>query len=504
MYSILVADDEKIGRKGVHFLLNQMDEDLDIIEAKNGKEALAYIQNHPLDILLTDIKMPFLDGIELIKEALKVQPQLKIAIFSGYSDFEYAKKALSLGVLEYILKPVNPEEFKATMAKVIAQVDDLKATAEKEDKTENLIKEHILYNLVNGNSDEAIEEHLGSTVKDYIKPYHRLILLQFPENFFGNKEDIQKDFLKCIRLPFDYLNLNLSQSLFFFEEDAFDAINAAAHDIFNMLQIQYHTKGYIAISKSIKDLSEIENKVETLEEILEGMYYHPDKYIYSELDEDNISVAPYEDIEDLTKRVKHDINLKDINRLKKDFDNFYAIYYAQDDFSNDYIKFLFSGMIKDIYNALTVTKEKDLDAMIVRFYRANDFKAIRSIMDEFIALLEKEFQKSESLNHQEIKDVIRYVYNNYNLDLSVDSLAEQVCLAPSYLSHIFKKETGENLGKFIKRVRMEKAKELLESSNEKIVSIAVAVGYANVSYFCQSFREYYGISPQKYRSQGES
>ena len=126
MYSVLVADDEKIGRQGVHFLLNQMDEELDIIEAKNGKEALDYIENHHLDILLTDIKMPFLDGIELIKEAIKIQPELKIAIFSGYSDFDYAKKALSLGVLEYILKPVNPEEFKATVKKIIDQVNKSK------------------------------------------------------------------------------------------------------------------------------------------------------------------------------------------------------------------------------------------------------------------------------------------------------------------------------------------------------------------------------------------
>ena len=125
-------------------------------------------------------------------------------------------------------------------------------------------------------------------------------------------------------------------------------------------------------------------------------------------------------------------------------------------------------------------------------------------MDQFVVLLEKEFKKSESLSHGEIKDVMKYVYNHYNLDLSVDFLADQVCLAPSYLSHIFKKETGENLGKFIKRVRMEKAKDMLENTHERIVAIAVAVGYSNVSYFCQSFREYYGISPQKYRNQGEA
>ena len=76
-------------------------------------------------------------------------------------------------------------------------------------------------------------------------------------------------------------------------------------------------------------------------------------------------------------------------------------------------------------------------------------------------------------------------------------------MAPSYLSHVFKKETGQNISKFIKTYRMVQAREMLENTHNKIVNISYAVGYPNVSYFCQSFREYFGISPQKYRSQGE-
>ena len=504
MYKVLVADDEKIGRKGVHFLLDQMEEELSIVEAKNGKEALHYIENNPIDILLTDIKMPFIDGIELIGEALKIQPHIKIAIFSGYSDFEYAKKALSLGVMEYILKPVNPEEFKSTIKKVIQQVDMDHQRSEQSQRNEEILKEHVLYNLVNGNNLKAIEKQLnGKPIEDYIAPYHSIILLEFPGTFFDQSPDIQEDFKKHIRIPFDYLNLNLSQSLFFFEEEDNEKLNAVAHEIYNMLQITYHTKGYLAISTKITSLEDIEGEVERLEDLLEGMYYHPHKHIYQGDGEEELDIKPYEDVEALTARVKHDIHLKDINAIKKDFENFYALYYSQNDYTNDYMKFLFSGMIKDIYQALSHTDEKMLDQMIVRFYRTTDFKAMKQIMDEFVDLLAKEFEKSESLSHSEVKDVIRYVYNHYNLDLGVESLANAVNLAPSYLSHIFKKETGENLGKFIKRVRMEKAKEMLETTHEKIVSIAVAVGYSNVSYFCQSFREYYGLSPQKYRSKGE-
>ena len=273
MYKVLVADDEKIGRKGVHFLLDQMEEELSIVEAKNGKGALHYIENNPIDILLTDIKMPFIDGIELIGEALKIQPHIKIAIFSGYSDFEYAKKALSLGVMEYILKPVNPEEFKSTIKKVIHQVDMDHQRSEQSQRHEEILKEHVLYNLVNGNNLKAIEKQLnGKPIEDYIAPYHSIILLEFPGTFFDQSPDIQEDFKKHIRIPFDYLNLNLSQSLFFFEEEDNEKLNAVAHEIYNMLQITYHTKGYLAISTKITSLEDIEGEVERLEDLLEGMY----------------------------------------------------------------------------------------------------------------------------------------------------------------------------------------------------------------------------------------
>ena len=272
MYSILVADDEKIGRKGVHFLLDQMDEELDIIEAKNGKEALKYIQNHHLDILLTDIKMPFLDGIELIKEALKVQPHLKIAIFSGYSDFEYAKNALSLGVLEYILKPVNPEEFKTTIKKVIGEVDKLHESVKQEEAHEELLKEHILYNLVNGNSIEVIRKQLsGHNFNDFIPPYTRVLLLEFDGNFFGEVEEFEEKLKENVRLTYEYLNLNLSQSVLFFEEENIEKLNAVAHDIYNFVQVKYHRNAYIAISEKIENLMRLKKSMAHLMKTLKNL-----------------------------------------------------------------------------------------------------------------------------------------------------------------------------------------------------------------------------------------
>jgi two-component system response regulator YesN len=123
------------------------------------------------------------------------------------------------------------------------------------------------------------------------------------------------------------------------------------------------------------------------------------------------------------------------------------------------------------------------------------------VINRNIDRLEQEFGCNPQMNHREIESVKKYIYENYSKEISVDYLAEMVYMAPSYLSHVFKKETGQNLSKFIKAYRMEKAREMLEETHNKIVNISLEVGYPNVSYFCQSFREYFGVSPQKFRDQ---
>ena len=104
MLTILVVDDEKLERKGIRFLLNRRSEEMEILEAANGKTACEILQHRTVDIMLTDIKMPFMDGIELVSVAHKLQPDLEMVIFSGYGEFEYAKKAMASGVSNYVLK----------------------------------------------------------------------------------------------------------------------------------------------------------------------------------------------------------------------------------------------------------------------------------------------------------------------------------------------------------------------------------------------------------------
>ena len=129
MYSILIVDDEKIERNGIKMLLSQLEYNFEISEAVNGEIAYEMLMKNDYDILFTDIKMPFMDGIELINKVYEQKRRMKYVIFSGCNEFSYAKTAVKLGVSDYILKPVDPEEFSNTIAKIIGEIEESKANS---------------------------------------------------------------------------------------------------------------------------------------------------------------------------------------------------------------------------------------------------------------------------------------------------------------------------------------------------------------------------------------
>ena len=119
MYQILLVDDDPIERSGVRYLIGKFDLPLAVSEAANGSQALEIMAGKTVDILFTDVRMPYMDGLELAKRVQEMAPEVEMIIFSAYGEFEYAQKAMSYGVKHYLLKPVDVEEFKATLMTAI-------------------------------------------------------------------------------------------------------------------------------------------------------------------------------------------------------------------------------------------------------------------------------------------------------------------------------------------------------------------------------------------------
>lgn len=500
MYRILIVDDERIERNGIRFLLKKLNMEFDIDEAVNGLDALEKIRKEDYDILLTDVKMPFMDGIELIDNVVNEKKKLRCVIFSGCNEFDYAKRAIRLGVVDYILKPVDPKEFKDTMDKVVNELEEARASDELKSKSIEFLYEHALYMLVNGENIDAIRKEYNGLELDFAK-FRRILLVEFNRDFFGRRDVDFKKNEKITGLDIQrYLNLNQQQELIFLGA-GIDAVEVAG-ELVKIIKSDYDEDCYIAVSTEIENPEDMEQKVDELDELMDNKFYHPEiKVFYPNMESDASGMIQFDD-DTLMKQMKQDIKMKDVEALREHFDKFCEKYRHKNECSQIYIKFLYSNLLKDIYGSIDDTSEADLNKDVEKLYMSTDFQSLTGLVEAAIDRLASSFNNKSQTGHREVELVKQYIYRNFGSELGIDMLADMVYLAPSYLSTVFKKETGQNLSKFIKSYRMERAKDMLENSMAKIVDIGATCGYQNVSYFCSSFREFYGVSPQKFRENG--
>ena len=372
------------------------------------------------------------------------------------------------------------------------------------------MREHALYQIVNGvNVAEVLEKSGGVLTKSDVDCFCRILMLETDDDFFGkNGVDLQERILAkkmkgvCDSEDFLYLNLTPQQSIILLKDRSIDPIEFA-NKLLDQIKEEYENSCTASISSEISCAEQIICAMDELEELMENKFYHPNvRLFYSGMKSSDCEIIKIDD-DTLIKQMKQDIRMKDVQSLRDHFERFSQRYRSQTAFSQMYIKFLFANLLKDIYDAVPGEGEKQLNTKIDQLYRSFDFVQVTDIVSDSINLLEKTFSGRVQTGHREVEAVKRYIAAHYGDEMSVERLSELVYMAPSYLSSVFKKETGQNLNRFIKSVRMEKAKDLLEQTMMKIVDISTACGYPNVSYFCSSFREYYGISPQKFRESGD-
>ena len=200
--------------------------------------------------------------------------------------------------------------------------------------------------------------------------------------------------------------------------------------------------------------------------------------------------------------IKRNLYDKDSIELLKNLDLLFQKYRKPAKQSQIFVKFVFSNLITTMYPFLPDDSGKSLDTLITELYIQQDIREIIGTIQSLAEKIIKNYTAASATDiRREILSTQDYINKNYNLDLSVEMLASMVYLTPDYLSRLFKKSTGKSLSQYIRQVRMEKASYLLRTSNRKVIDIGTSVGYANYSYFCQSFREYFGRSPEKYRQE---
>lgn len=517
MYKILIVDDERKEREGISLLIKRYKYDLNITLAQNGEEALKIMEKEHFDILLTDIRMPYMDGIQLIKEIQKRGMYPICIIYSAYGEFEYAQNAISLGVLEYLLKPIRLEAFDELFKKVI----DLCISREKASQEEieiRHIQEEAAYqkmswdmlNYLEGDEveeDQAGNDLLEKLTKEFsefadfstddcipivISCYSNLFSIEWEryqkeiEDKFGNSTIIINNtdnqvIVLLIRKKGDYRLAEIKEK---------------CESLIECSKRQYQVDVLVILGKKTDDLSSLRKEYYELKDQLDYQFFisksmlivHDESYF---LKKENDMMGLY------FERIFNCARMSDYRGIEKELEKVFDYVARQTGFSSIYVKYTFTDAIKKIceYTKASI----DLISYIEQIYQSKTIEEVKEIVKEALNHMEKKDAQEIKENRlvRMAKNIIYEKYGENNLNVS--SIAEELKVSTAYLSSLYKIETGQNLVKFITWYRIEKSKELLKQTNMRVSDVAEKVGYLNTSYYTSIFRNYEGCSPVQYR-----
>jgi two-component system response regulator YesN len=515
MFTLLIVDDEQVERNGVKYLVNDYNLNLNICEAENGKKALEFIMSNHVDILFTDIKMPFMDGLNLTKEAIKINPKLKVIIFSAFGEFDYAKKAMENSAMYYLLKPVDPKDFFHIMSKVIKICSDEK---DDEGKTKRLIegynknliyeKEKLLTDLINGTEiEEGLLQQFDTAGIDLKCENSVMLLVDLKESFYGSKNDEFINLLKKeIYNDFEYLNLNEYQSIIFLKNLNIQTNRQLFKEIGGKIQKAIHEnfgmKSFLIFSDTIKGMSDYYKEYKNIERMTEFEFFFDDSIILFTDDNysaNNISTAWIDKIlESIYAALDSDDSLYAIKGIEQLFDMFKS----DKSLSSLYVKYYSAEILKTAFKKVAKNNIGNFKSSLEKIFSEANLKELKDFIINTIVELGMTKQKNSDVACKKVIDnVIRIIEEEYFDNPGLEYIAEKVYLTPTYLSYLFKRETGQSFLKYITQYRLNKAMELIQGTNMKIVDVCSKVGYSKLSYFCMIFKNNFGMTPSRYREE---
>ncbi len=531
MLKVFLAEDEFIIREGIKNNIDWQAYGYEFCgEASDGELAFPLIQKTRPDILITDIKMPFVDGLALSRLVKKELPETEIIILSGYEEFDYAKEAIQIGVARYLLKPINGETLLQeidSVAEIILGKQKEKEIREKYQKEmeENSLRDQmdLFQHLVTG--DCSMEELLSVADKLDLKimaPWYSIVLLKIQsmkhdyEEYSGSIVAVDERIVKLAEpehvLIFDRA---LEGRAFLFKADSEEELLAYQKeylgDVKEVLSGYANLRYFGGIGTPVNRLREIPASFEDASHAFAHRYLVAESCILDSSLLMQEGAAEHEDF-----RISA-VNPEQIDRAKMqeflrtgDLDE--VVYFVDEFFGKldggamksrifrQYITMDAYFSIVDFLKGLGLQKDEieapDQDSSILQDEKSAMDYIVR-IMNKALVLREK---RASSRYEDVVSEVIHYIEDNYaQEELSLNLLASHVNFSPNHLSMIFSQQTGQTLIRYLTDYRMNRAKELLRCSSKKSSVISMEVGYKDPHYFSYLFKKTQGMTPTQYR-----
>ncbi len=531
MYKILIVDDEAVVREGIRDNIDWDRHGYTLVgDCENGLEAMEAVDRFVPDVVLTDICMPFMDGMELSKYISEKYPHTRIVILTGFEEFEYAHQAVKLKAWDFILKPITSEELRKVLDKIKAGLDEEKA--EKDDisrlKTQlreslPLLKERFLNNFVCGNLN-----------KSELKERFQYFNLKLSGAAFVSMIAEIDDYKALARSEADIDGQLFSFAVFNISEEI-----AGAEGNSIVFQNRNDRTVIILSADNMDDLSE--KALKTAEDIKQAIerfmgftvtigigavVSHIEEIALSY--EKSLSALDYRfllgrnqvinvnDMERSSGNVIYNRNLEkrliseiksgsgaNIAEILEKIINYLEESYVSMHKCHVYMQQLVVSLL-NLLDELDISDEDIFKNETSPFTEINMLKTLNDMKNWFHKIC-KDICAAVALKRNDFcEDIVikakEYIYSSYNNeDISLNSICKHLLISTSYFSLIFKNATGETFIEFLSKVRIEKAMELLKGTTLKTYEVAEKIGYSDPHYFSMVFKRLSGVTPTEYR-----
>lgn len=531
MLKVFLVEDEFVVREGIKNNVDWKSHGYEFCgEASDGELAFPMIQKFKPDIVITDIRMPFMDGLTLSKLIKKEMPWIEIIILSGYEEFEYAKEGIRIGIANYLLKPINGEDLLKEVDAIAVKIEEKRKEREIREKyakemEENFRKERkdLFQYLVTGSKSAAELFEIADKLNiDLSSLWYNIVLIKAQSmnhaydeysNSLIEIEDKLKNFDdEAHILVFDR---NLEGKAFLFKADSKDELEKIQNDYLSKIKdmmINYeHIHYFGGIGIPVNRLRELPISFERASHAFAHRYLVKENLIlnseemhqrvYLEKEEFNISNVDPKQID--RSKIREFLKFGEKEEAIYFVDEFFRDLSANAMKSNIFRQYITMDVyfcVVDFLEELQIQRDEiesfDINSGILQSQESTVEYVVR-IIKRALELREK----TASNRYGDIVDeVMRYIEKNYaDEELSLNLLASHVNFSPNHLSMIFSQQTGQTFIKYLTDFRMNKAKELLRCTGKRSSVISMEVGYKDPHYFSYLFKKTQGMTPTQYR-----
>lgn len=524
MYKVLIVDDEIGIREGLEYLIDWEEFGAAIIgAASNGQEALEAIRAHKPDIMIADIRMPVMDGLALMKEIHQLGLPIRVIVLSGYDEFTYVREAMKYGAENYLLKPVDGEELSNSVKEIVKNLDDKRFVEIKNRESIQILKNNTLSRIVR--NDISFKEYVEKTEFlniDLNFEFMQVAVIELGLAYDAVEQHSENQWKKFASMNIcEEITANYSNALVFTDPSDHIVILFREPNLGSICETQIRRllsecMDQINRILHIHCFSSVGSAVSSHREL--GLSYRQaisfldyklalglDKTAFYTNSTSNTSIQGSLLTID-TERLKDLIRTRNKTELMAYVRTIFGSYDEGDPFTPTQIRDL---LIEIVIAILNVTREFQADGR--RIIDLNEFtlklhstKNLMEMLDEIEKIVGNSITHIQHVTEKRyskiVQDAIDYVKENYfSPDISLKTLSVLIGVNAAYLGRAFKEETGEFFSDYLMKLRIERAKHLLNTSSLKVSEISSRIGLLNSNYFYTLFKKHTGMNPGDFR-----